>query len=150
MDLDTLLRADRRSLEELYARPAELTVPTGAFRGHYLRSCESPGAARLANRLMVWAGFRLPPFGVDFDRRCWWFWLPQLGVGRFSPTVGHSQWRPAETVRLEYHGSALPRSIRQALYDEVRPLTADLCLGLGGLNRPTGEGELFFFALSRR
>jgi hypothetical protein len=35
------------------------------------------------------------------------------------------------------------------LYDEVKPLSEDLCLGMGGVNRGPGEGELFFFALVR-
>jgi hypothetical protein len=35
------------------------------------------------------------------------------------------------------------------LYDEVKPLSADLLLGLGGVNAETGEGDHFFFTLER-
>ena len=37
--------------------------------------------------------------------------------------------------------------VRPAL--PVKPLSADLCLGLGGINAERGEGDHFFFALYR-
>jgi hypothetical protein len=35
------------------------------------------------------------------------------------------------------------------LYDEVKPLGPDLCLGIGGINARVGRGDHFFFALAR-
>jgi hypothetical protein len=50
-------------------------------------------------------------------------------------------------VRLGYDVSRLPGFVRRHLYDEVRPLGPELCLGIGGLNRAAGRGALFYFAL---
>jgi hypothetical protein len=149
LNISTLLRATLPTLEAIYAEPTEPDVPDGLFRGRYLCACDSAGARRLANRVMVRSGFRLLPFGVDFDRRAWWFGAPLAKVGRFDPSPGRSRWRPADVIRLDYHPSRLPAPVRGVLYDEVKPLARGICLGLGGLNRDRGEGDLFFFALYR-
>jgi hypothetical protein len=35
------------------------------------------------------------------------------------------------------------------LYDEVKPLSRDACLGIGGVNAGRGAGDHFFFVLER-
>ena len=39
---------------------------------------------------------------------------------------------------------------RALLYDEVKPLSDRLCLGIGGLDLTGEPGEMFFFGLERR
>jgi hypothetical protein len=98
---------------------------------------------------MLTLGFVRLPFGIDFDRRRWFFVDPRLLVGRFATECGPSRWRDTDSVRLTYHGSRLPRIIRSSLYDEVKPLSDELCLGMGGINADRGTGDHFFFALRR-
>jgi hypothetical protein len=98
--------------------------------------------------VQVW-WFKWTPFGVDFDTRLWFFWHAALAAGRFEPRPGRSRWRDTEAVGLHYHVSRLPGPVRGVLYDEVKPLSADLCLCIGGINAPRGQGDHFFFALQR-
>jgi len=149
MVLSDLKHESAAALERLYAHANPFDVPEGCYRGTYLAPVDSRGARRLTNRLMVLGGFRLPRFGVDFDRRAWWFGHPRLQVGAFVPRAGPSRWRDTRTVGLHYDPSFLPGLVKQLLYDEVKPLSPHLCLGIGGISRPAGEGELFFFALTR-
>jgi hypothetical protein len=100
-------------------------------------------------RAADWLLFEKPRFGVDFERRVWWFVKPSLAAGRFEVSQGPSRWRPCDTLRLTYQTSRLPGAIRNLLYDEVKPLGPDLLLGLGGTNFETGEGDHFFFSLAR-
>ncbi len=133
-------------LEALFGTAAAGPDPRGLFEGRFL--CWHP-APRAAMRAIDTLLFRAQPFGVDFDRSVWWFTHPRLGVGRFSATRGESRWRPgAEVLRLVYDPSRLP--MRGMLYDEVKALDDDTCLGIGGVNRGPGAGEHFFFALRRR
>jgi len=149
MDLDTLKRMGLPQLEALYVEPGPLELPTGCHRGHLLRWIDSAGARHPLWRPTLTVGFAWTPFGVDFDQQRWWFWHPRLALGRFEPRIGPSRWRETETVSLHYHASRLPAPIRSVLYDEVKPLSPDLCLGIGGINAERGEGEMFFFALQR-
>jgi hypothetical protein len=101
-------------------------------------------------RLLIAPAFKYGPFGVDFDRSLWWFQHPRLALGAFSASAGRSRWRATETLRLDYGSSRLPAVVRDRLYDEVKPLSETLCLGIGGVNAPRDQGDLFFFALVRR
>lgn len=136
-------------LESIYVEPRPVAVPTGRYRGTYLARLDTPGARRRRNRLMAFVGFELLPFGVDFTRQLWFFARSWLRVGRFEPRVERSRWRETDTVALHYDVSRLPRRIRTVLYDEVKPLSPTLCLGIGGLNAGPGAGDLFFFALEQ-
>ena len=149
MTLDDLRHANLEALEDIYASDRAVEVPTGCFRGVYLKTIDSEEAHRLGNRVMARGGFGIAPFGVDFDARLWWFGLCRARIGRFEPVVGSSRWRQANVLGLHYDVSRLPRFVRRHLYDEVKPLEAGLCLGIGGLNRPDGQGALFYFALAR-
>jgi hypothetical protein len=138
------------SLEELERTYREAPLgpaPEGNYRGRFLRWLPTRGARKLHVRIIDGILFERTTFGVDFDRRLWWFIRPELAAGRFSESLGASRWRNCETYRLDYEVSRLP--LRGILYDEVKPLAPDVCLGLGGINAPRGEGDHFFFSLTR-
>ncbi len=136
-------------LEELWRTSALGPAPLGSFRGAFLHWIDSPGARQAHVRAIDTIGFRASPFGVDFDARRWWFVHPRLRVGHFTLTAGKSRWRETEAQQLDYSVSRLPGALKGTLYDEVKQLTGNLVLGLGGLNAGPGEGDHFFFALSR-
>ncbi|MBW1879867.1 MAG: hypothetical protein JRJ84_16010 [Deltaproteobacteria bacterium] len=149
MNLATLRTQAPADLEHLYAHEDPFDVPEGLFRGVYLGRIGALRERTAEVRLAEIVGFRWTPFWVDFARRCWAFFTPRLGAGRFSPHIDDSRWRPTRTVVLDYGASRLPGPVRRILYDEVKPLSGDLCLGMGGVNRGPGNGDLFFFALVR-
>jgi hypothetical protein len=134
-------------LEALYSEPRSVCVPSGIFRGVHLAWLDTPGARHPVIRPLQHLGFRLTPFGIDFTAQRWFFFHRRLGAGRFTADVGVSRWRNTVTVRLRYDVSRLPGPLRALLYDEVKPLSSTLCLGLGGINAPRGSGDHFFFAL---
>jgi len=70
-------------------------------------------------------------------------------MGHFQTQVGESRWRDTDAVSLRYQRSRLPRFVRDVLYDELKPLSADLVLGIGGINQDRGAGDHFFFALEK-
>lgn len=148
---DALRAMDLAQLDEVYrASPCAPLPLEGVFFGTHLGWMEHPLARCRGLRLLLSTGFKWPPFGLDWGSRCWFFGHPRLQTGRFAPEPGPSRWREAETVRLSYDPSRLPAPLRALLYDEVKPLGPDLCLGIGGINAPRGRGELFYFALERR
>ncbi len=147
MDVERLQRCTLPELEALYLGAGPVNVPAGWFRGIHLRRLDRPWARRPG--YVGSLPFSFVPFGIDFDRRCWTFLHPRLGAGRFSPAVAASRWRPTTVVALHYGVSRLPRALRRVLYDEIKPLSAELCLGLGGLRTDRGPGDHFFFALCR-
>jgi hypothetical protein len=149
LDLETLRRADLDELEAIYAEPRSVSVPSGRFRGTVLRRLGNRGANNLLLRGLEWIGFEAISFGIDFDECVWLFTPREIRLGRFEPRPGGSRWRATETVQLHYDVSRLPRIAKNVLYDEVKPLTRDLCLGLGGMRARTGLGDHFFFGLRR-
>jgi len=112
-------------------------VPDGIWRGHFLHWLKPPLHARVMDEIL----FRRTRFGIDFERCLWWFLSPSLAAGRFSWSQGPSRWRQTDTLRLEYGSSRLPG--HGMLYDEVKPLDARTCLGIGGLNGERGDHFLF-------
>jgi len=147
--VDDLRRRPLAGLEALYRDAPRGPDPAGVFRGHFLAWIDSPGARRPSIRAVDSLLFRATPFGVDFDRAAWWFVRPSLRAGRFEARLGPSRWRQTDCWQLHYEVSRLPTPIRALLYDEVRPLTSSMILGLGGIARDRGEGDHFFFALER-
>lgn len=149
MELEDLRQCSQAELEILYLETGTPTVPRGRFRGVHLHWLGNPTARRAGVRLLLTLGFKAPFYGIDFDSRCWFFGHPSLQMGRFEPRPGPSRWRDTNTVALIYEVSRLPAAVRAWLYDEVKPLSDRLCLGLGGINAPRDRGDLFFFALER-
>ncbi len=147
MTLSRLQRCSVAELEALYSEERPITVPTGCYRGIHLAWLQTTRTQDAVIRPLQYLGFRLAPFGVDFASRCWFFFHRSLRIGRFTAQPGRSQWRDTATVRLRYDVSRLPRPLRVWLYDEVKPLSASLCLGIGGIDAPRGHGDHFFFAL---
>lgn len=147
--LDQLRRATRADLEHLYAEPCAVATPSGVWRGRHLLWLDTAAAQQVILRPLEELVFARLPWCIDFDRRRWfWLGLP-VGLGHFSPSIGPSRWRDTQTIRLLYDDRALPGFVNQFLYDEVKPISDDVCLGLGGISAARGEGEQFFFALSR-
>jgi len=151
ISVEELKHRELAGLEALYLQQGPAPrPPQGVFRGHFLRWLETQGARHPVWRPLVALMFQLIPFGVDFNERRWFFFgAPWLAAGRFAPRLQRSRWRETEVVCLDYDVSALPGPIRGLLYDEVQPLNESLCLGLGGINAPRGQGDLFFMALER-
>jgi len=144
--LTDLRESSLASLEALYRIAPIGPRPRGRFRGHVVAHVDSP-LARSRSGAVILASFEHVPFGIDFTSCTWFFFRPWLRIGRFRMEFGRSRWRDAEVLRLEYDVSRLPRPVRGSLYDEVKPLSETLCLGLGGINAGPGKGDLFFFAL---
>ncbi len=134
-------------LEALYLGPLAEPPPSGLYQGAFLGFLDNPGARRTHTRVVDTLLFRWTRFGIDFDRRLWWFVDPRLAAGRFRTSIGPSQWRVTETVRLHYEDSLLPGPVRNLLYDEVKPLPDGRVLGLGGLDAGPGQGDHFWFEL---
>ena len=149
LDLQHLAEMSNAELETLFRETRAGEWQPGLYRGHYLRPIGSFTERPMAMRLATEAGFHLTPFWIDHERDCWAFLNPALRAGRFSVSRGPSRWRKTDCLRLDYSRSRLPGMVRSRLYDEIKPLGPDLCLGIGGLNAWKEEGEYFFFALSR-
>ncbi len=149
MDITTLGRLTRPELEELYLQDRPIEIPSGLYRAVHLCWLENPTARRRRVRAALSPLFALPPFGIDFRSRRWWFYYPRLQAGSFIPTPGTSRWRDTAALRLTYDVSRLPRPLRSRLYDEIKPLSEDTCLGMGGVNAEKGRGDIFFFGMER-
>lgn len=148
--LQALRQATRADLEELYARSGPVYVPRGLFRGRHLLWLDTPAARHPVLRPLEELLFVRFPWCIDFDRKKWVYFDAPFGLAHFSASIGPSRWRDAETIRMLYDDRLLPGFANQFLYDEVKPLSDDLCLGMGGISAGRGRGEQFFFALSRR
>lgn len=151
IDREGLGRASVAELEAIFGRGAQAPMPRGSFRGRLLHVLDTPGAQAPLQRVVNHVAFGMTPFGIDFDRRAWWFFAPWLTAGRFAATEAArpSRWRPgADVFALDYSVSRLPKPMRGALYDELCPLGPALVLGLGGIDRERGRGDHFFFALT--
>lgn len=149
MDAIALRRASLNELESLYAATAAVDPPRGRFEGRVLARLENRGARRRSLRALEWLGFEALRFGVDFDDNVWTFTRKKIPAGRFRIAIGASRWRDTEVVQLHYDASRLPRFVSRTLYDEVKPISPELCLGLGGIRAPKGLGDHFFFSLER-
>jgi hypothetical protein len=131
-------------LERIYREAPMGPVPSNLFRGQVLHRIGTAFAHSRTGSAVALPFERLR-FGIDFARRAWFFLHPRLQAGHFRLEAGRSRWRDTQTLQLHYDVSRLP--FRGVLYDEVKPLSESLALGLGGLNRDVGTGDLFFFLL---
>ncbi len=142
---DELTTKSLAEIEALYQSAPVGPLPRGLFLGrtlHYLP--RGPVAHALDFAL-----FDALPYGLDFETCHWWFARPGWQAGRFGFREGPSAWRATRTLQLTYDHSRLPARVRALLYDEVKPLGDDLCLGLGGVRGDAGTGDHFFFLLRR-
>lgn len=147
--LEQLKLASRDELETIYRRTTPMAWEPALWRGHFLCMLDSTAARSKPLKWISEIGFANAPFWLDSALRLWCFGTPEIGIGRFSPVLGPSRWRNTQTLCLNYRESKLPGLIRRELYDEVKPLSPDLCLCISGINAERGAGELFFFALTR-
>jgi len=145
--LDDLKCSDTKALERLYQTHIQAPSPTGRFDGIFLCRLDEPGN----RRPLYWGSkaFEFVPFGIDFDTCCWYFFHNKLQSGKFRTETAPSRWRDSEVIKLHYDTSHLPSFVKNVLYDEVKPLSEDLCIALGGFNQEEGNGDQFFFALKR-
>ncbi|MFO0556440.1 MAG: hypothetical protein U0269_00335 [Polyangiales bacterium] len=149
MGPDEIQRMAVSDLDALYIQSPLRPLPRGMFKGRVLRWL--PPARLLRNAGFVFlevVGFELLPWGIDFDSTKWWVGAKFLQGGYFSPIEGASRWRPTECVQLRYDKDPLPFA-RRYLYDEVKPLSDELCLGIGGINADKGIGDHFYYLLQR-
>lgn len=141
----------------------------GSYRGTWLRRIENAGTYKPFNLISQWLMFEITPFGITFNSDAsgiWYFFDPVLSIGNFIMRIEASRWalpscqpkrsqpigqRLASTqcVTLNYETSALPGPVRGILYDEVKVLSDRHCLGIGGFKGPAGEGDNFYFLLTR-
>lgn len=147
-------------LNSIFAGGGEAMLPRqGSYRGTWLRRIENAGTYKPFNLISQWLMFEITPFGITFNSDAtgiWYFFDPTLAVGNFIMRLEDSRWalpsqRPAATqcVTLNYETSALPGPVRGILYDEVKVLSDKHCLGIGGFKGPAGEGDNFYFLLTR-
>jgi hypothetical protein len=144
-----LRQKTRDELEAIYLEPRPVFVPEGVYRGHHLFWLDTEGARDPILRPLEAAFFEHLTFHVDFVKKRWFWFDRRLGLGHFSASIGPSRWRDTDTIRLLYDDRRLPNWINYGLYDEVRPISDEVCLGLGGVNGKRGRGDHFFFELDR-
>ena len=145
-----LLQMSEAELDDVFVRTPLLELPRGVFDGTTIRRLATPGASHPIYRSLEWLGFEAMRWGIDFDGPRWFFQNPLLRAGRFEPRAGRSRWRPTEAFQMHYHPSRLPRVLSGSLYDEVKRLSVDLCIGVGCVNIQDGDGDHFYFVLARR
>lgn len=140
-------------LEAIFSTPGAATLPQpGNYKGTWLRRIENAGTYKPFNLVSQWLMFELTPFGITFNSDAtgiWYFFHPALSAGNFAMRAEASQWRNTQCVTLNYEMAALPHPVRDILYDEVRVLSENHCLGVGGFKGPAGEGDNFYFLLTR-
>ncbi len=134
-------------LEQIFCETCPVELPYGCFKGRHITRLNNPGAKLPLSRVLEFLGFEVAPFGVDFRSNRWFFFSSLIQAGRFAPQVSRSRWRPTDVVSMHYNVSRLPGPMRNFLYDEVKPLSDTLLLGLGGINRELNMGDHFFFTL---
>jgi hypothetical protein len=140
-------------LETIFMGAAPLAYPApGNYAGTWLKRIENSGTYKPFNLISQWLMFEITPFGITFHADAtgiWYFFNPSLAAGNFAMANGASMWRDTKAVALNYETAKLPGFIRGILYDEVKPLSENHALGIGGFKGPAGDGDNFFFLLTR-
>jgi hypothetical protein len=140
-------------LETLFMQPAPLAYPVpGNYAGKWLKRIENAGTYKPFNLISQWLMFEIMPFGITFQNDntgIWYFFNPALAAGNFVMKNGASMWRDTKAVALNYETAKLPGFVRGILYDEIKPLSENHALGIGGFKGPAGDGDNFFFLLTR-
>lgn len=140
-------------LEAVFIAPGEPRLPQpGNYAGTWLCRIENAGTYKPFNLVSQWLMFEITPFGITFQndkKGIWYFFNPALAAGNFEMHAENSRWRDTRCVTLNYETSTLPGPVRGILYDEVKVLSDMHCLGIGGFNGPAGDGDNFYFLLTR-
>lgn len=140
-------------LDAIFSAPGAAALPQpGNYTGTWLRRIENAGTYKPFNLVSQWLMFEVTPFGITFNADAtgiWYFFNPALAVGNFAMRAEASAWRKTQCVTLNYETAALPAPVRDMLYDEVRVLSENHCLGIGGFKGPVGDGDNFYFLLTR-
>jgi hypothetical protein len=139
---------ERRFCEEA-AAPA---LSPGDYKGTWLRRIENAGKYRPLNFLSQFLMFELTPFGISFrgdGSGIWYFFDPRLAVGEFVASRARSRWRDTDCLAMDYSQATLPDFVKDLLYDEIKVLSPRHAIGIGGFNQPKGEGDNFYFLLTR-
>ena len=144
MSPDRIAAASLGELERIYATAPLAPLPGGVWRGRWLHDLRMSAPAKLVAHAL----FRWPTFGLDLDAYTWWFGRPDRVASRYEPVVGRSRWRDAEVVRLDYRRT-MPWPMRAVIYDELKPLSDDCVLGIGGMNGTGSHGAWVYFVLQR-
>jgi hypothetical protein len=148
---ESLQSASIAELEALFLETPDRELPQGAFRGLTLARLDNRGARKAIHRASQKLLFEWIPWGVRFrsERGVWFFFGERLRAGSFVARLDRSRWRDTRAYGMHYEVSRLPRLVRTRLYDEVKPLSDDLMLGIGGTNEERDDGDHFFYVLAR-
>ncbi len=140
-------------LDAIFCAAGSALLPQpGSYKGTWLRRIENAGTYKPFNLVSQWLMFELTPFGITFHSDAsgiWYFFNPALAAGNFVMRSENSRWRTTQCATLNYETSALPGLVRDILYDEVKVLSDRHCLGIGGFKGPAGDGDNFYFLLTR-
>ena len=157
--VDDITTMDIDDLEILFSKQNdhELKLPGSAiYKGQYLLRIDSDGAGKWYNRYPQELMFNFVPFGLNFfnDKKKkyasgdWYFFHRRLCAGSFEMIPGQSRWRNTNSIALNYDNSSLPSIIKNILYDEIKYIGNNIYLGIGGVNKETGNGDHFYFVIS--
>jgi len=150
--INLLKDKSEHELTDIFATASSAWPKPGNFRGTFLTWIENPGTRKLFNQISQTLMFKLTPFGITFNADqtgIWYFFNPVLATGNFSMQQRRSYWRDTQAISLNYESSNLPSLVKGMLYDEVKVLDDDHLLGIGGFNAPRGDGDNFYFLLTR-
>jgi hypothetical protein len=156
-DTDSLIAAfkaqETHEIESLFGRDdASIRLEPGNYNGTWLRRIEHAGSYKPFNLVSQWLLFEMTPFGITFRRDntgIWYFFNPLISAGEFVLREEKSRWRDTRALTLNYENANLPAPVRAILYDEIKPLSNLHAIGIGGFNEPAGQGDNFYFLLTR-
>lgn len=132
--------------------PGAPRLEPGNYKGTWLTRIENAGMYKPFNLITQWLMFDVTPFGISFhgdSGGIWYFFHPSLAAGDFDISLKRSRWRDTDCLALTYDHAKLPGLVRDLLYDEIKPLSSTHALGIGWFNQPAGEGDNFYFLLTR-
>jgi len=125
----------------------------GDYTGTWLARIENAGKYKPFNFISQYLMFELTPFGISFrgdGSGIWYFFDPRFAAGEFVTSNTRSRWRNTDCLAMDYGQANLPGCVRDLLYDEIKVLSPQHAIGIGGFNQPTGEGDNFYFLLTRK
>ncbi len=158
MNADSLI-AEFRSMSEaelerrFCGEAAAPALAPGNYTGTWLRRIENAGKYKPFNLFSQWLMFEVIPFGITFrgdGSGIWYFFDPRFAAGEFVTARSRSRWRSTDCLAMDYSEARLPGFVKDLLYDEIKVLSSQHAIGIGGFNQPVGEGDNFYFLLTRQ